>query len=127
MSTRKEDQARLDGMAYATKRIKADGMEVWERELAMRGRHNLALPLMSPQEIVIASQRIKEMTLDTILTMAVAVLHDEFGFGKTRCKRFSERYSKKAECLADDLVSWDDYTQMIKDELDLKIEIRLND
>lgn len=36
MSTRKEDQARLDGMAYATKRIKADGMEVWERELAMR-------------------------------------------------------------------------------------------
>lgn len=124
---RKEDQARLDGMAYALKQIEAEGVEAFEKELAMRGRRNPALPLMSPQETVEASQKIKEMTIDTVLTMTVAVLHDEFGFGKTRCKRFSERYTLKTGCLADNLVSWDDYTRMIKDELDLQIDIRLND
>ena len=123
---RKEDQARLDGMAYATQQIERLGLEAFKKELAMRGRRNLALA--APLDgILEGSQRIKEMTLDTVLTMAVAVLHDEFGFGKVRCKRFSERYTKKTECLKDNLVSWDDYTQMIKDELDLSIDIRLND
>ena len=123
---RKEDTARLDGMAYALKQIKADGVEAFEKELRMRGRRDLAIPI-SQADLIAGSQRIKEMTLDTVLTMAVAVLHDEFGFGKQRCKRFSERYSLKADCLADNLVSWDDYTQMIRDELDLQIEIRLNE
>lgn len=124
---RKEDTARLDGMAYATRRIKASGMEAWEQELAMRGRRDLGIPLMSPQETVIASQKIKEMTIDTVLTMAVMVLHDEFDFGPKRCKRFCDRYNEKTGCLADDLVSWDDMTQTIKDELGLEIDIRLND
>lgn len=123
---RKEDTARLDGMAYAYKQIKADGIEAFGRELEMRGRRDLFIPV-SQADLIAGSQRIKEMTLDTVLTMAVAVLHDEFGFGKKRCKRFSERYSLKADCLSSNLVSWDDYTQMIKDELDLQIEIRLNE
>lgn len=123
---RKEDTARLDGMAYALKQIKANGVEAFEKELAMRGRRGLAIPV-SQADLVAGSQRIKEMTLDTVLTLAVATLHDEWQFGKKRCKRFADRYSLKAACLADNLVSWDDYTQMIKDELDLKIEIRLND
>lgn len=123
---RKEDNARLDGMAYALKQIKANGVEAFERELAMRGRRGLAIPV-SQADLVAGSQRIKEMTLDTVLTLAVATLHDEWQFGKKRCKRFADRYSLKAACLADNLVSWQDYTDMIKDELDLKIEIRLND
>jgi len=123
---RKEDTARLDGMAYALRTIKQNGVEAFERELAMRGRRGLAIPV-SQADLVAGSQRIKEMTLDTVLTLAVATLHDEWQFGKKRCKRFADRYSLKASCLADNLVSWDDYTQMIKDELDLKIEIRLND
>lgn len=123
---RKEDNARLDGMAYALKQIKANGVEAFEKELAMRGRRGLAIPV-SQADLMAGSQRIKEMTLDTVLTLAVATLHDEWQFGKKRCKRFADRYSLKAACLADNLVSWDDYTQMIKDELDLKIEIRLND
>ena len=126
MSTRKEDQARLDGMAYALKRIKAEGVEAFEKELAMRGRRDLAIPI-SQQDIVAASQKIKEMTFDTIMTLAVAVLHDEWQFGKKRCKQFTERFNLKAACLKYDLVSWDDYTRMLKDELDLQIDIRLND
>ena len=54
------------------------------------------------------------------------MLHDEFDFGKQRCRRFWDRYTSKTACLMGDLVSWDDYTQMIRDELDLKIDIRLN-
>lgn len=126
MGRRKEDIARLDGMAYATRQIEAIGLDEFKRELAMRGRHDLALPVR-PEDIMEASKRIKEMTLDTVLTMTVLVLHDEFGFGKKRCKQFTDRYSLKADCLAAGLVSWDDFTQIIKDELDLEIKIRLND
>lgn len=123
---RREDQARLDGMAYALKQIKAGGIEAFEKELRMRGRRDLAIPV-SPKDLVEASQKIKEMTLDTVITMAVAVLHDEWQFGKKRCKQFFDRFHLKASCIASDLVSWDDYTQMIKDELGLQIDIRLND
>lgn len=124
--TRKEDQARLDGMAYATQQIEKLGLEAFKKELAMRGRRKLALA--APLDgILEGSQRIKEMTLDTVLTMAVMVLHDEFGFGKKRCKQFTDRYNLKSECLAAGLVTWDDMTQIIKDELGLSIKIRLND
>lgn len=123
---RREDQARLDGMAYALKQIKAEGIEAFERELRMRGRRDLAIPI-SQQDLIAGSQRIKEMTLDTVLTMSVAVLHDEFDFGKVRCKRFCDRYNSKSQCLLEDLASWQDYTDMIKQELDLEIGIRINE
>jgi hypothetical protein len=123
---RKEDTARLDGMAYALKRIKDEGVEAFERELKMRGRHDPAIPV-SPQDLLDGSERIKNMTLDTVLTLAVAVLHDEFDFGHKRIKRFCDRYNKKIGCLADGLVSWDDYVDTIKEEIDIAIDIRLND
>lgn len=49
-----------------------------------------------------ACTKIKEMTL------SVATLHDEFDFGAKRCQRFIERMNLKAECIVDDLVTWDD-------------------
>ena len=48
---RKEDQARLDGMAYALRQIKAHGMDDFEKELVMRGRRDLAIPI-SQQDLI---------------------------------------------------------------------------
>ena len=55
------------------------------------------------------------------------VLHDEFGFGGRRCQRFIKRFNTKAECLVDDMASWDDYIQMIRKELGIEIVIRRNE
>lgn len=71
--------------------------------------------------------KIKEMTLDTMLTLSVATLHDEFDFGAKRCQRFIKRANLKAECIVDDLATWDDFIQQIKEELGIQITIRRND
>lgn len=63
---------------------------------------------MSKKELNKACTKIKEMTLDTMLTLSVATLHDEFDFGAKRCQRFIERMNLKAECIVDDLATWDD-------------------
>lgn len=62
-----------------------------------------------------------------MLTIAVATLHDEFGFGQARCKRFIDRLNLKADCLVDDMASWDDYVKLIKDEIGIEMTIRDND
>lgn len=67
------------------------------------------------------------MTLDTMLILSVAVLHDEFGFGQKRCQRFIDRANRIAGSLVDDMATWDDYRQMVKEEIGIEMEIRVND
>lgn len=57
----------------------------------------------------------------------VATLHDEFDFGAKRCQRFIERMNLKAECIVDDLATWDDFIGQIREELGIQIVIRRND
>ena len=63
----------------------------------------------------------------TMLTLSVATLHDEFDFGAKRCQRFIERMNLKAECIVDDLATWDDFIGQIREELGIQIVIRRND
>ena len=117
---------RIQYMDYAVRQIQKVGIEEFKKEL--RIRYNKALDArLTPQEQDAASQKIKEMCLDTVLTMSVAVLHDEFGFGKKRIKRFFDRYMLKSSCLQGGFVTWQDYMDTIKEELDIKISIRMND
>lgn len=81
---------------------------------------------MAKKELDQASKQIKEMTLDTMIVLAVATLHDEFDFGQKRCQRFMDRLELKAGCLIDDLATWTDYIKAIKDEIGLELSIREN-
>ena len=65
-------------------------------------------------------------TVDTVTILSVATLHDEFGFGTQRCDRFIKRFNKKAECIMDDMASWNDYIKTIKEELGIELGIREN-
>lgn len=66
------------------------------------------------------------MTLDTVIVLAVATLHDEFEFGQKRCQRFMDRMSTKADCLTEDMCTWQDYVEAIRAELGLELQIRVN-
>lgn len=57
---------------------------------------------------------------------SILTLHDEFGFGTQRCDRFIKRFNKKAECIMDDMASWNDYIKTIKEELGIELGIREN-
>ena len=67
------------------------------------------------------------MTLDTMMVLAVATLHDEFDFGAKRCQRFIDRMVKKADCMLADMVTWQDYITSIEAEMGIRMNIRRND
>ena len=117
---------RIQSMDYALRQIRKIGIEEFEKELRVRCRTGIDIRL-TPKELDDCSQKIKEMCLDTVLTMAIAVLHDEFDFGKKRIQRFFDRYELKASCLKGGFVTWQDYLDTIKEELDITIDIRLNE
>ena len=124
-SINKEMQARTEGMTYALRIAKEKGLEELEKEIKFRNLTGISLNL-SRKDLNKASEKIKEMTMDTFTILTVAVLHDEFGFGEKRCQRFIYRMNKKAECMIDDLCTWDDYIKSIKEELNINLQIRWN-
>lgn len=114
------------GMAYAYKLITecepGKERETLAKEIKMRGLTNV--PITVPKRIIDeAVEEMKMNTLQTVLVMLVAVLHDEFGFGQKRCQQAIDRFNAKAECLAEDYCDWQDYIDMIREELGLTLSI----
>lgn len=87
-------QGRNEGMAFALRIAREKGVDELEKEIARRNISGVNARL-THQEIDQASDRIKQMVLDTVLAMSCMTLHDEFGFGKDRLIRFKKRFSDK--------------------------------
>lgn len=119
------NRGRNDGLAMALRIAEEDGVEGLRKEIKFRGVTGIHTTL-AKKELDQASKQIKEMTLDTMIVLAVATLHDEFDFGQKRCQRFMDRLELKAGCLIDDLATWTDYIKAIKDEIGLELSIREN-
>lgn len=122
----KEEECRREGMAYALKIAKEKGIEALEEECRFRGatRIPLSVSRSACDEVI---RRIKMNTLDTVTILSAMTLHDEFGFGKERIKRFTERFNLKAECIMDDYTNWDEQIAILKEECGLDFSIRKND
>lgn len=125
MNVKDLQTGRLSGMELALKIAREGGIEALEKEMEFRARSGVNAPV-SMKDLDIASTKIKEMTIDTMTTLAVAAVHDEFGFGQKRCQRLVDRMNRIAGSLADEMATWDDYTQMIKDEMGITLTIRWN-
>ncbi len=117
---------REDGLLMALDIVKKDGVEALEKEIQFRNVTGIRMPL-AKKDLDKATIKIKEQLLDTVTVLAVATLHDEFEFGGKRCQRFIKRFNTKAECLVDDMASWDDYIQMIREELGIEMVVRRNE
>ena len=117
---------REDGLQLALRIVKEKGNEGLEEEIRFRnitGIHTL----LDKKSLDTATKKIKEMTIDTFTVLSVATLRDEFDFGKKRCERFINRMNLKAECLLDDMVTWQDFIDNIEEEMGIKLRIRRND
>lgn len=113
---------RMDGLLLAQKIVKDGGPEALEKEIRFRGATGIHTAL-AVKDLDKSTYQIKEHTLDTMLIMTVAVLHDEFDFGAKRCKRFLDRASRISESLLANMATWSDYQQMIKDELGIELTL----
>ena len=90
MSQKEYNAGRNDGLAMAMTIAEREGIPALREEIRFRGVTNIHTSI-AKKELNEASQKIKEMTLDTMLVLAVATLHDEFDFGTKRCQRFIDR------------------------------------
>ena len=115
-----------DGLLLAARIVEKDGLAGLEEEIRYRNITGIHTGL-ARKELEKATKRIKEMTLDTFTVLSVAVLRDEFEFGRKRSSRFIERMNLKAECLVDDMVTWKDFTDDIRQDLGIDLRIRRND
>lgn len=122
---REYEKGREDGLNLAYRIAREGGIEALEKELKFRNVTGIHTSLAA-KDLNKASEKIKEMTLDTFTILRIAVLHDEFGFGEKRCQKFMDRMILKADCIIEALATWEDYINAIKEELNLKLEIRWN-
>lgn len=126
MNLKDYNAGRNDGLAMALTIAERDGVGALREEIHFRGVTNIHTSI-AKKELNAASQKIKEMTLDTMLVLAVATLHDEFDFGAKRCQRFIDRMVKKADCMLADMATWQDYITAIEAEMGIRMNIRRND
>ena len=69
------NRGRNDGLAMALRIAESDGIEGLRKEIKFRGVTGIHTAL-AKKELDQASKQIKEMTLDTMIVLAVATLHD---------------------------------------------------
>lgn len=117
---------REDGILLALKIVKDGGIEALEQEIHFRNITGIHTAL-AKKDLDKACTKIKEMTVDTITILSAATLRDEFEFGKKRISRFIERMNTKAECLMEDIVTWQDFIDDIREDIGLEMKIRRND
>jgi len=80
--------------------------------------------LQTQKELKDYADTIINRSMQVILVFAVAVLHDEFGFGEKRCRQFIERFNLKTACLAEDYLTWDEQVQIVEDEIGVHVGFR---
>lgn len=117
---------REDGLQLALNIVKKKGVKGLEDEIRFRNATQIHT-LLDKKSLEIATQKIKEMTVDTVTVLSVAVLRDEFEFGKKRCQRYIDRMNLKAECLTEGFVKWNENVEDIDNDMGIRLRIRRND
>lgn len=111
----KLEQARQDGMDYAYRLFKEQGIEALERRVT-RNRVTMAPCFAEPKALDEFAIAVKENCVTTMLCITLLTLHDEFGFGHKRLEQFQQRFETKAECITADLCTYKDMYQVLQEE-----------
>lgn len=116
------NRARVDAMEYATRQIKAIGMDAWEKELKLRMGSGLTLPI-SRKDLDREADALQNLIIRQCLLMSLAVVLDEFDFTREQLAQFAARYNRKADCMGADYHLWQDYADMMKEEYDIDVGV----
>ena len=122
---REYERGREDGLSLGLLIVREGGLEALENEIRFRNISGIHTSLAA-KDLDKASEKIKEMTLDTFTIIGIAALHDAFGFGAKRCQRWMDKVMEGADYLVDGLATWEDYINSIKERLNLDLQIRWN-
>lgn len=118
MGMRKEEQWRMEGMAFCLRFLEAHDNDVaaLKEEIRYRGAADMPLAISRAQKAEFAD-RVKRTLMETVLIVALAVLHDTFGFEPVRCRRFIDKFNWAGDLLADDCINWQEMQDGIREQL----------
>ena len=122
----KVEQARREGMDYALTIAREKGIEGLEDEIKFRGISKVPIAV-SRAAMEEGLAMIKSQTLDCMMLLSAVTLHDEFGFGHKRLGRFIDRLNLKANCTAEGYISWVEHLEILKEECNVRLNIRVGD
>lgn len=115
-------RGRMDGLDLALRIVKRDGIEGLEKEIEFRGKTGIHLGI-SKKEVEQSVEDIKTKILTLFMILTVAALHDTYGFGAKRAGRVLDKLEEGAMLISNDLATWDDYIEAIKEQTGMKIEV----
>ena len=118
-SLKKDEQLRREGMSYALRVAKENGVEGLENELHRRNASEVPLRITKAQ-MQQYSESVKENVVNHILLLSLVTLRDEFEFGAKRLKQFQERFTDKASCIAGDWTTWEEQVKVLAEEVGIE-------
>lgn len=118
-SLKKDEQLRREGMSYALRVAKKNGVEGLENELHRRNASEVPLRITKAQ-MQQYSESVKENVVNHILLLSLVTLRDEFEFGAKRLKQFQERFTDKASCIAGDWTTWEEQVKVLAEEVGIE-------
>ena len=118
-SLKKDEQLRREGMSYALRVAKENGIEGLENELHRRNASEVPLRITKAQ-MQQYSESVKENVVNHILLLSLVTLRDEFEFGAKRLKQFQERFTDKASCIAGDWTTWEEQVKVLAEEVGIE-------
>ena len=117
---REYERGREDGLDLARRITREGGLEALEKECRFRGVTGIHTSL-ARKDLDKASEKIKQLVSECCVIMAIAVLHDEFGFGQKRCQKFMAGMDKTSDYIDQGVAEWNDNVQAIKEELGIEL------
>lgn len=118
-SLKKDEQLRREGMSYALRVAKENGVEGLENELHRRNASEVPLRITKAQ-MQQYSESVKENVVNHILLLSLVTLRDEFEFGAKRLKQFQERFTDNASCIAGDWTTWEEQVKVLAEEVGIE-------
>lgn len=117
----------MHGMIRARNIVKEKGIEELDREIRSRGL--LKVPITVPQSKIDKwADSVKENIYNNMLTATLYALHEEFGFGKERLRRFRDKYNELAlqamdfDWLGQHYVSLEDYAKELNEKYEMNLD-----
>lgn len=124
----KEFEWRMQGILYAYKLAKEQGLEALEKDIRMRGFFQTPLTLgKAERENFILN--VSTNLYATTLSVVCMVLHDQLGFGKKRLHRFKKHFDEVSEAVFDfdkvgqHYVTLEDYAVYLNETYGLGLDV----
>ena len=111
----KVEQARRDGMDYAYRLMKEQGIEALEKRVD-RNRKTFAPAFVNESSLHEFEDYVKHNCIITFMCITAMLMRDKYGFGNKRMAEFSLSFHNLADSIDRDYLTYNDILKTIKDE-----------